>query len=239
MLHHVVRGVGIKILKKPWNRPIPWLFPCANGKIPYNRIDSEIQLQLGRKQNDGGVRIMKRKQKSWHLISPYVLLLTLFGLGGLLLCACLTVSFLYEQCQYNLMSLLSEYWLVLVMLLSILVVYLLICFHKAYEYWGYITIDDSKLICHAPFRKPLAYWYSEIQEIGIDYGWLSVNKQFWIYLGTERFPIQYCHRIHHLPISSSFVRIQFSEPVFNALLEQLPRELQKKLRRSKTADVSS
>lgn len=181
---------------------------------------------------------MKNGGKQQYLISPYLCQLTILGMCGILLCTALIIFFLYDQGQYSVVEFLRERWLSLVLPLGSPVVYFLVCINNAYEYFGYVLITDSELICYAPFRKPLVYKYSEIQEIGIDYVWLSVSKQFWIYVGIDKMPNKYCHRINRLPINQSFVRVQFSENVFNALLKRLPHDLQKKLYRSKTMEVS-
>lgn len=181
---------------------------------------------------------MKNGRKRRYLISPYLCQLTIFGMCGILLCTTLIVFFMYDQSQYSIVAFLRESWSSLVLPLGSLGVYLLVCIYNAYEYFGYILINDCELICYAPFRKPLSYKYSEIQEIGIDYVWLSVSKQFWIYIGTDKMPNKYCHRINRLPINQSYVRVQFSEDIFDDLLKQLPHNLQKRLYRSKTSEVS-
>lgn len=180
---------------------------------------------------------MEKSRKQIYLISPYLCHLMIIGLAGMLLCVVLIVSFLYVQAPLGIVVFLREHWLSLMLSLGLLSVYLVVCIYNAYEYFGYIQITDSELICSAPFRKPLVYKYSEIQEIGIDYVWLSVSKQYWIYCGIDRIPYEYCHKINRLPINQSYIRIQFSEKVFAALLSKLPFDLQKRLFRSKTAEV--
>lgn len=181
---------------------------------------------------------MKKGRKQNYFISPYLCQLTILGMCGLLLCTVLIAFFLYEPSHYCIAEYIMESWRSLLLPLGSFVAYLLVCINNSYEYFGHILIADSEIICYAPFRKPLHYKYSEIQEIGIDYVWLSINKQFWIYVGIDKIANKYCHRINRLPINQSFLRIQFSEDVYNALLDQLPSDLKKKLYRSKTSEVS-
>lgn len=179
----------------------------------------------------------KRNKRRLYLICPYLFQLTLFGTCGILVCTTLIICFLFDPSLCSFVEFLGEKWLSLVLPLGCLAIYLLVCVNNAYEYFGFVIISDSELTCCAPFKKPLIYKYSNIQEIGIDYAWLSVNKQFWIYFGNDKIPHKYCHRINRLPINQSFARIQFSEDVFDALLERLPHDLQRKLYRSKTGDI--
>lgn len=181
---------------------------------------------------------MKNGRKQTYHISTYLYQLTILGMCGILLCTALIVFFLYDCKQQTIFEYLKDNWLSLLLPLVPLIVYVLVCLNNVYEYFGYVEITDSNLICYAPFSKPLVFNYSDITDIGIDYVWLSVHKQFWIYVGIKKVPDEYCHRINRLPINHSYVRIQFSEEVFAALLNKLPDKLRKRLQRSKTTDIN-
>lgn len=172
----------------------------------------------------------RKGRKRCYFISPYLFQLTILGTCGILLCTGLTIYFLYDPSLYSFEEFLNVSWPLLIPLLC----YLLVCIINAYEYFGIVIFSGSELTCYAPFKKTLVFQYSAIQEVGIDYVWLSVNKQFWIYVGNDKISHKYCHRINRLPINQDFVRFQFSEDVFNALLERLPHNLQKELYKSRT-----
>lgn len=151
---------------------------------------------------------MKKRGKRHFRVSPYLFQLIIFGIVGILLCSVLTIFFLFAQSDCSLYDFLTENLLSVGIVLCPLLVFFAVCINNSYEYFGYVEITDSNLICYAPFRKPLVFQYA------------------------------YCHRINRLPINQSFVRIQFSEEIFNALLKKLPNDLYKRLYRSKTTEIN-
>ncbi len=181
---------------------------------------------------------MKKKRNQRFAVSPYLFQLIILGMCGVLLCTGLTIYFLHTQSYCSVQDFLSKDWPSVIVVLCPLLVFLTVCICNSYEFFGKILIDDSQVICYAPFRKSLFFEYSEIREIGVDYAWLSVNKQYWIYLSSEKIDKKYWHKINRMPINQIHLRIQFSENVYNTLLQHLPNDLKKSLCRSKTEDVS-
>lgn len=182
---------------------------------------------------------MKKRRKQFFRVSPYLYQLVILGTCGILLCTALTAFFLYTQSHCSILDFLVERGVLLLLPLCPLVVFLTVCIINSCEYFGKVLIDESRIVCYAPFRKALIFKYSEIREIGIDYAWLTVNKQYWIYIGSAKIPNNYCHKINRLPINQNYLRIQFSEDVFSALLQHLPVDLKKALYRSKTLEVTN
>lgn len=106
-------------------------------------------------------------------------------------------------------------------------------FFNAYEYCGTVEIREDCLVFKAPFHASIVFCYSEIRDLGIDYGVLSHGKQFWIYFSKEPIDKKYCHRINRLPFSATAMRIQYSSETFDYLVQEIPsKEIVKKLQRA-------
>jgi len=169
-------------------------------------------------------RIAPRTNR-YFLLSPYLFFLTCFGSIGIVLCTCLSCSFILGTGS-NPVSLLLPALPV--------IVFLTVGICNAHEFWGIVRISDCELTVIAPFRKPIVFLYEDIVDIGIDYGTLMVRDQFWIYIGKSTVPAQFCHRINRLPVNFEYIRIQYSPRTFSALREKLPKNTKKRLENSQT-----
>ena len=180
---------------------------------------------------------MSKKGTPCFAVYPYLHQLIIFAMCAILLCTALCIYFLYTPGYSSAEEFLSEAWFSVVIVLCPLFIFFAVCIYNSYEYLGKILIDDSQIICYAPFKKTLFFKYSEIRDIGFDYAWLSGNRQYWIYLCIEKIPSKCWHRINRLPIGQKYLRFQFSEDVFHSLLAHLPDNLMKSLSRSKPKDI--
>ena len=52
---------------------------------------------------------------------------------------------------------------------------------NGYEFLGSMEICSEGIVFRGIFRKPRAFLYEELKDVGIDYGILSGTRQFWIY----------------------------------------------------------
>ena len=112
---------------------------------------------------------------------------------------------------------------------GLILINLILLFCLGYEVFGIMRIEDDGLLFRAPFRKRVKMAYSDIKYMGIDYGLLSLTKQFWIYFGSEPLPMKYRHRINKMKMNGKIMRIQYNQDVFDALVAQMPRDLSKRL----------
>lgn len=170
-------------------------------------------------------------------ISPYVFSLSVIGLIGISFCTLGSFYFLIRQCasgEDGFLLSVQENWLSFVVISLPFFVYWIVIFLNAYEFLGYLRICDTEIAFCAPFRKTYRLDYEAIKDIGIDYGCLTVNRQFWIYFGKKRIPSQYVHRINRLPMNQDFMRIQYTPNVLNALCNSLSCQLSKQLQNSKS-----
>lgn len=103
-----------------------------------------------------------------------------------------------------------------------------IAFINAYEYLGTVEITDAGLVFRAPFRRKREFRYEELCEFGIDYGGLSVGRQYWIYFCKAPFDKKYRHSINRMPFNGNWMRIQYREDVYKALYAAAPKAIQKR-----------
>ena len=99
---------------------------------------------------------------------------------------------------------------------------------NSFEYFGTMEIHPFGLIFRAPFRKRIVFQFDNLADVGIDYGHISGEKQFWIYFSLSKIPVEYWHKINRLPFSTSCMRIQYSQEVMNDLLLYMPDKKTKK-----------
>lgn len=163
--------------------------------------------------------------KKYFLVSPYVFSLSCVGLMGMASMSILCFYFIHASGSEP-----QTYYVIAFMV----AVYFGACAYDAHEFFGIVKLSETELIVLAPFRRALRFPYSEISDIGIDYGSLSVGVQFWIYIGKEKIPAKFCHRINRLPFSKKYVRIQYSPKVFVALRESLPESMRKRFNHCQT-----
>ena len=124
---------------------------------------------------------------------------------------------------------LSVEWDIVAVLEGGILINLILLFCLGYEVFGTMRIEDDGLLFRAPFRKRVKMAYSNIKYMGIDYGLLSLTKQFWIYFGSEPLPMKYRHRINKMKMNEKIMRIQYNQDVFDALVAQMPHDLSKRL----------
>ena len=120
---------------------------------------------------------------------------------------------------------------VVALLLSAYAAIIIVCVVHSYEYFGTVILYDNYLELKAPFRKTIRINYGQIVDVGIDYVWLSISKQFWIYISTIAVQPLYVHRINRVPYSSTTIRIQYRPSAYKVLLKTMPQKLNKKLDR--------
>lgn len=134
-------------------------------------------------------------QRKKYLISPYNFSLVCVFLALVLLGNILMFSFWISKAQG--LSLLEAlelgeafgFFFTLALTLVLVIVFL----RNAYEYFGTIQIYHDKVVFRTVFRKARTFLYSELKDVGIDYGTASGAKQFWIYFGKEKIGAQYTH----------------------------------------------
>ena len=126
---------------------------------------------------------------------------------------------------------LSVEWKIAAIMDGAILFNLILLFCLGYEVFGTMRIEDDGLLFRAPFRKMVKMKYSDIKYMGIDYGLLSLTKQFWIYFGSEPLPMKYYHRITKMKMNRKIMRIQYNQDVFDALVAQMPHDLSKRLRK--------
>lgn len=91
----------------------------------------------------------------------------------------------------------------------------------------YIVLENDRLLCKALFRKTIVLEYSKCN-VGIDYSYNSSTVFWWIYFCIGPLP-KYnpkipVNRVNAIKYSDSFVRIMYSDEVYSALLEVLPKK---------------
>lgn len=91
----------------------------------------------------------------------------------------------------------------------------------------YVLVEPSRLICKCPFRKDIVMEYERCI-VGMDYSEGISMTVWWIYLTYEPLP-KYnpkipANRINALKYKDGFVRIAYSDEVYEALLAVLPKK---------------
>ena len=91
----------------------------------------------------------------------------------------------------------------------------------------YIVLENDRLLCKALFRKTIVLEYSKCN-VGIDYSYNSSAVFWWIYFCIGPMP-KYnpkipVNRVNAIKYSDSFVKIMYSDEVYSALLEVLPKK---------------
>lgn len=90
----------------------------------------------------------------------------------------------------------------------------------------YIVLEEDRLLCKALFRKTIVLEYSKCN-VGMDYSYNTSAAYWWIYFSigplpkyNPKIPI---NRINSVKYSDSLVKIMYSDEVYEALLEVLPK----------------
>lgn len=160
-----------------------------------------------------------------HPISMY-----LFSLSAI--CVIMVTVGLGWVC-YDVRTRIDAYkWYILVSL--ILLPYFITCVINSFWYFGLYKLTPTSISFYAPFRKNIYLSYDAIRYIGVDFGVVSGNRQFWIYFSMEPIPPKYVHKIHGMPVNRKCMRIQYSDKRFQELLNVLPDKQKKELIKAAT-----
>lgn len=95
------------------------------------------------------------------------------------------------------------------------------------SYTRYVLVEPSRLICKCPFRKDIVVEYDKCI-VGMDYSEGISMVVWWIYLTYKPLP-KYnpkipVNRINALKYRDGFVRIAYSDEVYEALIAVLPKK---------------
>lgn len=105
-----------------------------------------------------------------------------------------------------------------------LLITLAVLLYNGYEYFGIMKILSDKLVFYAPLHKPRVFYFSEICDIGIDYGTVSGRKHFYIFFGKAKIAHNLTHNITRLRFSNVTMRIQYRRNLYDALVEALSQD---------------
>jgi len=100
-----------------------------------------------------------------------------------------------------------------------------------FEVFGTVEIIDGGIIFRAPFCKKRVFLYEDMVEFGIDYGWLSVSRQFWIYFAKKPIDPKYRNRINRLKFTKDYMRFQYSKKMYDLVYAAAPKDIKKKWER--------
>lgn len=169
-------------------------------------------------------------------MSPYLVSLTCI-LGGLLLFVNgLMVSFCIDATRGMSLSdaIGTGIFQGVLFIAGLSVILLGVLLRSRYEYFGRIEIYPDRVVFRTLFCKPRVFLYSELADIGIDYGFLSLDhRQFWIYFSKVPLDTRYTHNILRLPFSAESMRVQYRRELYDALLDAMPLDrIGKRLARS-------
>ena len=160
-----------------------------------------------------------------YRMSPYLFSLSCVFWGLILFTWCLLVKFCVDGTRGMALAETAQTGIFQgVLLISALMLVLIVVFlRNGYEYFGTIEICADRVVFRTLLQKPRIFYYSDIKEIGIDYGTLQFDqKQFWIYFTKDPMDRKYTHNILRLPFSSESMRVQYSRELFDALLVAIP-----------------
>ena len=94
-------------------------------------------------------------------------------------------------------------------------------FILSYSLWGHIRFLPDRFILCAPLRRRIAFCYSDIRHIVIDYSLESNQKLVWVVLSKTPIDSKYIHKVNRMPINSNQVRIVYSSKLDSALKRHL------------------
>lgn len=110
-------------------------------------------------------------------------------------------------------------------------VILTVYFVGRFEFFGTVEIVENGFIFRAPLCKKRVFLYEDLMEFGIDYGWLSVSRQFWIYFAKKPIDPKYRNRINRLKFTKDYMRFQYSKEMYERVYAAAPKEFKKKWER--------
>lgn len=169
---------------------------------------------------------MKQSNKNLRFLgTPYLfILIVLLLLGCLVAFSCLIVPMSLDGtiAQTNTLIGLS---VVVIPFLILLVVLFIIRF----EWCCFVEIQKERLLFKA-FLTQRSFYYRDMKYVGIDYGVLGGEKQFWIYFSKNPVAMKYYHNITRLKFKKDCMRVQYSKKVYEKLIRNTPSEVSQKLR---------
>lgn len=125
----------------------------------------------------------------------------------------------------------------LVIVLLLMVVYMLKYSDRLYS-WG--TFYKDKVIVKNPFRKKFTVEYNKLVDVGVGYYFHGVthsqiigSKIKYIYLSCTYLTKKDKVNLNMLPINESFIKVGYSDKLYNYLLSVLSRKQSVSLRQSK------
>lgn len=168
---------------------------------------------------------MKAKLRNVYLISPYIFSLACTFLALVFLADTIVFTCCLPQMQgmkISEMFFSSEAFVIY--FVTAITVFIVVLFVKnSYEYFGFVEIHEDRIVFHALFRKSRIFYYMDLNDIGIDYGTLSLgHKQFWIYLSKVKISNKFFHDILRMPFSPDMMRIQYRQELYRALIDNMP-----------------
>lgn len=110
--------------------------------------------------------------------------------------------------------------------------------------WGrtmrYVEIYPDHIECKALFCKTFVIEYDKCK-VGMDYSYIHGGRLWWIYLCYGNYPKyrvgnQY-NRINSLRCTDDFIRIQYYDEVYEALIETLPAKKRKLLQTLRNSNI--
>ena len=149
--------------------------------------------------------------KKRYFVYPYMIALLAFG--AILFTTAGLIAYLS-----------TRYWLFLVFAPSLLLFMLFIEWLEGYKMLGWVTLDAEGISLHAPLRRTLSLRWSDIRHAGFGGSNTEVLAFEWIYLRTEPLPLRYQHQMHRLPCTSTSIRFQFRDDLYQALLPRLNKQ---------------
>ena len=100
-----------------------------------------------------------------------------------------------------------------------------------FEVFGTVEIIENGFIFRAPFCKKRVFLYEDLVEFGIDYGWLSVSRQFWFYFAKKPIDPKYRNRINRLKFTKDYMRFQYSKEMYERVYAAAPKEAKRRWER--------
>lgn len=110
--------------------------------------------------------------------------------------------------------------------------------------WGrtmrYVEIYPDHIECKALFCKTIIIEYDKCK-VGMDYSYVHGGRLWWIYLCYGYYP-KYkvgndSNRINSLRCTDDFIRIQYYDEVYEALIEALPTKKRKLLQTLRSSNI--
>ncbi len=100
---------------------------------------------------------------------------------------------------------------------------LVVLLYNSYEYFGVMKILPDRLVFYAPLHKPRVFYFTEICDVGIDYGVVSGLRHFYIFFSKTKVANNYTHNVTRLRFTKEVMRIQYRRNIFMDLLEVFPQ----------------